>query len=87
MTFPKGKNPNEVFTFKVKVPDGKYNFRKLTVSELEQLQTVPVGYTQGFSYTNSVDVLGNGWTVDVIVHIFSSLKENVEKVDIITNNY
>jgi DNA-cytosine methyltransferase len=87
MTFPKGKNPNEVFTFKVKVPDGKYNFRKLTVSELEQLQTVPVGYTQGFSYTNSVDVLGNGWTVDVIAHIFSSLKENVEKVDIITNNY
>jgi DNA-cytosine methyltransferase len=87
MTFPKGKDPNEVFTFKVKVPDGKYNFRKLTVSELEQLQTVPVGYTQGFSYTNSVDVLGNGWTVDVIAHIFSSLKENVEKVDIITNNY
>jgi site-specific DNA-cytosine methylase len=74
MTFPKGKNPNEVFTFKVKVPDGKYNFRKLTVSELEQLQTVPVGYTQGFSYTNSVDVLGNGWTVDIISHIFNNLK-------------
>jgi len=73
MTFPKGKNPNEVFTFKVKVPDGKYNFRKLTVSELEQLQTVPVGYTQGFSYTNSVDVLGNGWTVDVICQIFKNI--------------
>ncbi len=56
------------------MPDGKYNFRKLTVSELEQLQTVPVGYTQGFSYTNSVDVLGNGWTVDVISHIFNNLK-------------
>ena len=87
MSFPKGKNPNEVFTFKVKVPDGKYNFRKLTVSELEQLQNVPIGYTQGFKYTNSVDVLGNGWTVDVITHIFSFLKENVEKVDFVTNNY
>jgi DNA-cytosine methyltransferase len=86
MSFPKGKNPNEVFTFKVKVPDGKYNFRKLTVSELEQLQNVPIGYTQGFKYTNSVDVLGNGWTVDVITHIFSFLKENVEKVDFVTNN-
>lgn len=73
MTFPKGKDPNQVFTFNVKVPDGKYNFRKLTVSELEKLQTVPNGYTQCVNYINSMKALGNGWTVDIIAHIFSSI--------------
>lgn len=73
MTFPKGKDPNQVFIFNVKVPDGKYNFRKLTISELEKLQTVPNGYTQCVNYINSMKALGNGWTVDVVAHIFSSI--------------
>ena len=50
MTFAKGKDPNQLFTFNVKVPDGRYDFRKLTITELERLQTVPEGYTQGVGY-------------------------------------
>lgn len=75
MSFPKGKDPNQVFTFNVKVPDGRYNFRKLTLSELERLQTVPDGYTQCVGYTNGMKALGNGWTVDVIAHILSFFKK------------
>lgn len=47
--------------------------RKLTPLECERLQTVPEGYTKGVSNTQRYKMLGNGWTVDVIAHIFSFL--------------
>jgi len=37
--------------------------------ELERLQTVPDGFTEGVSNTQRYKMLGNGWTVDVIAHI------------------
>ncbi|MCP4833092.1 MAG: DNA cytosine methyltransferase [Gammaproteobacteria bacterium] len=48
-------------------------YRKLTPVECERLQTVPENYTSGVSNTQRYKMLGNGWTVDVIAHIFSSL--------------
>jgi len=51
--------------------DGR--FRKLTPVECERLQTVPDGYTEGVSDTHRYAMLGNGWTVDVIAHIFKGL--------------
>jgi len=53
----------------------KHHIRKLTVTECERLQTVPDGYTCGVSNTQRYKMLGNGWTVDVIKHIFEGLKE------------
>lgn len=47
--------------------------RKLTRLECERLQTVPDGYTNSISDTQAIKALGNGWTVDVIAHIFWSL--------------
>jgi site-specific DNA-cytosine methylase len=41
----------------------------------ENLQTLPFNYTEGFSENIRKNVIGNGWTVDVIAHIFSFLKE------------
>tara|TARA_R110000737_G_C14457731_1_gene464333 strand:+ start:43 stop:861 length:819 start_codon:yes stop_codon:yes gene_type:complete len=55
----------------IKTIDG---YRKLTIKECERLQTVPDGYTQGVSNTQRYKMLGNGWTVDVIKHIFKNLK-------------
>ena len=52
-----------------------HHIRKLTVTECERLQTVPDGYTCGVSNTQRYKMLGNGWTVDVIKHIFEGLKE------------
>lgn len=48
--------------------------RRFTTKELERLQTLPEGYTEGFSRTVAQKAIGNGWTVDVIVHIFTYLK-------------
>lgn len=51
----------------------KYNWRKLTPIECERLQTVPDEYTQGVSNAQRYKMLGNGWTVDVIAHIFKNI--------------
>jgi len=50
--------------------DGVWFHRTLTPTECERLQTVPEGYTEGVSNTQRYKMLGNGWTVDVIAHIF-----------------
>lgn len=50
--------------------------RKLTVRELERLQTLPDGYTEGFPESVAKKAIGNGWTVDVIAHIFSGLNDS-----------
>jgi len=50
--------------------------RKLTPIECERLQTLPDDYTYGVSNTQRYKMLGNGWTVDVIAHIFSFLNIN-----------
>lgn len=51
--------------------------RFLTRQELEQAQTVPVGYTDCVSYNQAQDLLGDGWTVDVIAHLFEGLRKEV----------
>ena len=53
--------------------DGK-TIRKVTLSECEKLQTVPVGYTSCVSDSQRYKMPGNGWTVDVVAHIFQGLK-------------
>ena len=47
--------------------------RFFTQKELELLQTVPIGYTDCLSMSEASDVLGDGWTIDVICHIFNGL--------------
>jgi DNA (cytosine-5)-methyltransferase 3A len=49
--------------------------RKLTPSEYERLQTLPDNYTAGVSDGARYTACGNGWTVDVIAHILTQLKE------------
>ena len=48
--------------------------RKLTPIEYERLQTLPDNYTAGVADSHRYNALGNGWTVDVIAHIFKGLK-------------
>ena len=55
------------------VNDEKHSWRKLTPLECERLQTVPDNYTQGVSNTQRYKMIGNGWTVDVIAHIFKNI--------------
>ncbi len=51
--------------------------RRLTPKECEILQTIPIGYTLGVSDTQRYKMPGNGWTVDVIAHIFKGLKKTI----------
>jgi len=48
--------------------------RKLTLKECEKLQTVTENYFNGIvSDTQAIKMLGNGWTVDIIVDIFNQM--------------
>lgn len=58
-------------TYPIKLADGFYIIRKLTVRECMRLQTVPEEYVFPVSATQAYKMLGNGWTVDVIAHIMS----------------
>ena len=52
---------------------GRFDLRKCTPVECERLQTVPDNYTSCVSDSQRYKMLGNGWTVDVVAHIFSGL--------------
>lgn len=47
--------------------------RFLNQAELERCQTVPEGYTKCLTRNEAADVLGDGWTIDVITHIFKGI--------------
>lgn len=55
--------------FPIKLADGYYIIRKLTVRECMRLQTVPEWYEFPVSDSQAYKMLGNGWTVDVIAHL------------------
>lgn len=59
--------------YKIGLSDGSYIIRKLTPVEAERLQTLPENYTEGISNTQRYKCLGNGWTIDVIVHILKQM--------------
>ena len=48
--------------------------RRLTPTECSRLQTIPSWYQWECSNTQIYKMLGNGWTIDVIVHILSFMK-------------
>ena len=63
-------------TYPIKLVDGYYIIRKLTVSECKRLQTVPEWYEFPVSNTRAYSMLGNGWTIDVIVHLIEAARRN-----------
>jgi len=52
--------------------DGVYRY--LSQTEIEKLQTLPIGYTKILSYDEAYDCIGDGWTVDVITHILKNIE-------------
>ena len=76
-TYQVHKAENGLITIKgkqypIKLADGYYIIRKLTVSECKRLQTVPEWYEFPVSNSQAYKMLGNGWTVDVIKHLITS---------------
>ena len=75
-TVPVYEVRNGIITIKgkqypIKLADGYYIIRKLTVLECMRLQTIPESYVFPVSDTQAYKMLGNGWTVDVISHLMS----------------
>lgn len=50
--------------------------RPATPEECEEFQTLPIGYTNIVPKTHRYKSIGNGWTVDVIVHILKGIDNN-----------
>jgi len=61
------------FTLPNRIPKDEFFFRYITPLECERLQTVPDNYTSIVSNSARYKMLGNGWTVDVITHIFNNI--------------
>lgn len=68
--------------YPIKLVDGFYIIRKLTVTECCRLQTMPDDYCRAVSNTQAYKGLGNGWTAEVIIHILKHanipLDEHIE---------
>lgn len=61
---------NQSHSGMVLITDGT-RYRYLSNEEAELAMTLPVGYTYGVSDKERAKCIGNGWTVDVIAHIFT----------------
>lgn len=65
--------------YPIKLKDGYYIIRKLTVKECCRLQTMPDDYCRSVSNSQAYKGLGNGWTAEVIIHILSHALNKVPK--------
>lgn len=71
----KGSCPTICATlFDLNITQDHKTYRKLTINECEKLQGLPANYTKGIPINQRGKCLGNGWTVDVVAHIFSCMK-------------
>lgn len=65
--------------YPIKLADGFYIIRKLTVTECCRLQTMPDDYCRAVSNTQAYKGLGNGWTAEVIIHILNGALKDVPR--------
>ena len=85
--YPRGFNKGGVQSYNGKSPtvtisSWQHNFmiykdgkkRKFTPNEVEQLQNLPIDYTDCISDNQRYKAIGNGWTINVITHILKNIK-------------
>ena len=65
--------------YPIRLKDGYYIIRKLTVTECCRLQTLPDNYCRAVSASQAYKGLGNGWTAEVIIHILSNALKDVPR--------
>lgn len=67
--------------YPIKLPDGFYIIRKLTVKECMRLQTIPDWYEFPVSDSQAYKMIGNGWTIEVIKYLLSHIP-NIQNEEI-----
>jgi DNA (cytosine-5)-methyltransferase 3A len=65
--------------YAIKLADGFYIIRKLTVRECMRLQTMPEWFEFPVSDTQAFRQLGNGWTVSIISHLLNGCIKTIER--------
>lgn len=65
--------------YPIKLPDGYYIIRKLTVTECCRLRTMPDDYCKAVSATQGYKGLGNGWTAEVVIHLLNHVLKDVPR--------
>lgn len=73
----KGKSAKEIDVISKYMDLSIYGgVRYMNNNEREACQTIPQGYTNGLTQNEAACILGDGWTVDVIAHIFKGISTN-----------
>ena len=65
--------------YPIKLKDGYYIIRKLTVTECCRLQTLPDNYCRAVSASQGYKGCGNGWTAEVIIHILNGALKDIPR--------
>lgn len=73
--------------YPIKLVDGYYIIRKLTVTECCRLQTMPDDYMRAVSATQGYKGLGNGWTAEVIIHILKHMNIPLDEEIVVLSMY
>ena len=73
--------------YPIKLVDGYYIIRKLTVTECCRLQTMPDDYMRAVSASQGYKGLGNGWTAEVIIHILKHMNIPLDEEIIVLSMY
>lgn len=73
--------------YPIKLLDGYYIIRKLTVTECCRLQTMPDDYCRAVSASQAYKGLGNGWTAEVIIHILKHMNIPLDEEIIVLSMY
>jgi DNA (cytosine-5)-methyltransferase 3A len=73
----KGKSAKEIDSLIIGMDLSIYKgVRYMNNRERESCQTIPKGYTDGLTQNEAASILGDGWTVDIIAHIFKSIPQS-----------
>lgn len=73
--------------YPIKLEDGYYIIRKLTVTEAARLQTMPDDYCRAVSATQAYKGLGNGWTAEVIIHLLQHMNIPLDEEIVVLSMY
>lgn len=73
--------------YPIKLRDGYYIIRKLTVTECCRLQTMPDDYCRAVSASQGYKGLGNGWTAEVIIHLLNHAKIPLDEEVVVLSMY
>lgn len=66
-------HPRTLDKYKSNLISMNTNCRYMNQTELERCMTLPEGYTSVLDRNHAAGVIGDGWTVDVISHIFKNI--------------